>query len=144
LWIQIRDDETGDYYWNDIGPINVATYVTSGGQFQNIWNADSKLAAPTETAAYERIPLILRNTLGTEPANVTYAYTSYGPSGADEVPRRNTQSQLLNDLSRNTSNNQYACVNIGYAKSNFMAVPQVNKPMILGAGSNKQQIQIPV
>ena len=118
LYVQVGEDpESAE--WTNLGSLNTATYVTAGGEFQNIWNADSKLAAPTSSASYERIPLILRNTLGTDPEDIKYAYTSYGPHGVDEVPRRNTQSQLLNDLSKNTSNNSYACVNIGYAENHF-------------------------
>ena len=118
LYVQVgKEPETAE--WTNLGSLNTATYVTAGGEFQNIWDADSKLAAPTSTAGYERIPLILRNTLGTDPEDITYAYTSDGPIGPSEIPRRNPESQLLNDVTLNTSNNQYACVNIGYANSHF-------------------------
>lgn len=42
LYIQIG--ETSDTaIWENVGPLNVATYVTSNGLFQNVWNSDVKL-----------------------------------------------------------------------------------------------------
>lgn len=46
LYIQVG--ETPDVaIWTDTGPLNAATLVTSGGVYQNIWDADTKLTKLT-------------------------------------------------------------------------------------------------
>ena len=42
LYIQIGETPSVAT-WNNVGPLNVATMVTVNGQFQNIWDADTKL-----------------------------------------------------------------------------------------------------
>lgn len=42
LYIQVGST-SAEALWQNVGPLNVATYVTSGGEFQSIWNADTKL-----------------------------------------------------------------------------------------------------
>ena len=42
LYIQVGED-SASAQWQNMGTINVATYVTSGGQYQNVWDADTKL-----------------------------------------------------------------------------------------------------
>lgn len=122
LYLQVGErPETAQ--WTNFGQLNVATYITSGGEFQNVWNADTKLAAPAQAANFETVPVIRRNTTGKDPADILYEIVSPGPEGRQEVVRRNDESQVLNDLSLNASNNKYACVNIKYANDNFAKKP---------------------
>ena len=109
--------------WTNFGQLNVATYLTSGGQFQNVWNADTKLAAPAQASSYETVPIIRRNTTGKDPADIIYEVASPGPQGNFEMVRRNDESQILNDISLNASGNDYACVNIGYANDTYAKKP---------------------
>ena len=54
LYIQMGESiETA--VWVNIGPINAATLVTSGGTAQNIWNADTKLDKATHTTDYNQV-----------------------------------------------------------------------------------------
>ena len=122
LYLQVGDTPA-TAQWTNFGQLNVATYVTSGGQFQNVWNADTKLAAPTQAKSFETVPLIRRNTTGSNPADIYYTIASSGPKGNQEIVRRNDESQILNDLSLNASNNKYACVNIGYANDTYAKKP---------------------
>ena len=122
LYLQVGDTPA-TAQWTNFGQLNVATYLTSGGQFQNVWNADTKLAAPASANAYETLPIIRRNTTGSNPADILYEIVSPGPQGNFEVVRRNDESQILNDLTLNTSNNNYACVNIGYANDTYAKKP---------------------
>ena len=38
-----------------MGPLNVATLVTVGGQYQNFWDADTKLDKDTSTTTYNQV-----------------------------------------------------------------------------------------
>ena len=42
LWIQVGATYE-DAIWHNIGALNLATYITVNGEFQNIWDADTKL-----------------------------------------------------------------------------------------------------
>jgi hypothetical protein len=54
LWIQVGDDvETA--IWEDMGPFNVATAITVGGQFRSTWNADTKLDKNTSVTQYNQL-----------------------------------------------------------------------------------------
>lgn len=122
LYLQVGDTPA-TAQWTNFGQLNVATYVTSGGEFQNVWNADTKLTAPASAASFETLPIIRRNTTGKDPADILYEIVGHGPRGNREVVRRNHESQVLNDLSLNASNNDYACVNIGYANDTYAKKP---------------------
>ena len=54
LYIQIGET-SDDAVWNNVGPLNVATLVTSGGVYQNIWNADTKLDKDTHVTTYNQV-----------------------------------------------------------------------------------------
>ena len=41
--------------WLNIGPLNVATLVTVGGQFVNAWDADTKVDKVTESTQYRQV-----------------------------------------------------------------------------------------
>ena len=123
LYLQVGDTPA-TAQWTNFGQLNVATYLTSGGEFQNVWNADTKLAAPAQASGYETVPIIRRNTTGADPADMIYEVASPGPQGNFEMVRRNDESQILNDLTLNASANNYACVNIGYADDTYAKKPE--------------------
>lgn len=44
LYVQIPTTPGAEtFFWENFGELNLGTYVTSGGEFQNVWDADSKL-----------------------------------------------------------------------------------------------------
>lgn len=47
LWMQVGTTYE-NAIWTNIGPLNVATYVSVDGQYQTIWNADTKLDKITQ------------------------------------------------------------------------------------------------
>ena len=70
LYIQIGETPA-EATWNNIGPLNVATMVTVNGQFQNIWDADTKLDKITKTGA---------NRLYTISTQGNQSTVNYGPT----------------------------------------------------------------
>lgn len=48
LYVQIGMN-SAEAIWEDMGPLNIATLVTVNGQYQNTWNADSKLDKVTQS-----------------------------------------------------------------------------------------------
>lgn len=59
LYIQIGRT-SGTAQWANMGPLNVATMVTVDGQYQNTWNADTKLDKVT-TTGYNRAYVVKHN-----------------------------------------------------------------------------------
>lgn len=54
LWVQIGD--TSDTaVWTNTGPFNAATAVSVNGNYQNIWNADTKLDKNSTTTAFTQL-----------------------------------------------------------------------------------------
>ena len=54
LYMQIGSpDDYNKVVWQNLGALNLATYVTVDGQFQNVWNADTKKDAFTFTDSKE-------------------------------------------------------------------------------------------
>ena len=52
LYIQVGSTSE-EAIWTNMGPLNVATYVTVNGEFQNTWNSDTKLdKISTENQVY--------------------------------------------------------------------------------------------
>lgn len=49
LWIQVGTNYE-NAVWHDLGVLNLATYTTVNGQFQNVWDADTKLDVQTFTS----------------------------------------------------------------------------------------------
>lgn len=54
LYIQIGENSSVAT-WNNMGNLNVATYVTVDGQFQNVWNSDTKLDKQTGSSGYVQV-----------------------------------------------------------------------------------------
>ena len=53
LYVQVGlNSDTAD--WEDMGPLNVSTLVSVNGQYQNLWNADTKIDKVTSTGATKR------------------------------------------------------------------------------------------
>jgi hypothetical protein len=59
LYIQVGST-SATAEWFNAGPLNVATYITVGGQFQNVWDADTKLDKIT-TTGYTRAYVVKYN-----------------------------------------------------------------------------------
>lgn len=54
LYVQIGETSESAV-WQNVGPFNAATLVTSGGLAQNIWNADTKLDKYTNVTTYNQV-----------------------------------------------------------------------------------------
>lgn len=54
LYIQVGPN-SAEAIWNNAGPFNVATMVTVNGQYQNVWEADSKLDKDTSLTTYNQV-----------------------------------------------------------------------------------------
>ena len=54
LWIQ-AGTSVQTAIWTDVGELNVGTYITVNGQFQNIWNADTKLDKNTSVTRFNQL-----------------------------------------------------------------------------------------
>lgn len=60
LYIQVGES-SATAIWNNVGPLNAATLVVSGGVYQNVWDADTKLDKITSTSNDLRVYMIGRN-----------------------------------------------------------------------------------
>ena len=94
LFVQIGS--TSDTaYWQNMGPLNVATYVTVNGEFQNVWNADTKLDKvynpySDTSARWPIIPVIDAN------QNVTFRKASAANvMGETSIVYRNAQGNFF-------------------------------------------------
>lgn len=87
LYIQIG--ETSDVAtWNNVGPLNVATLVTVGGEYQNIWDANTKLDKNTSVTQY--------NQLYAKAANGDEGYINVTKSlVGDAVPQRESDGSII-------------------------------------------------
>lgn len=102
--------------WLNAGPLNVATLVTVNGQYQNTWNADTKvdkipLSQASGTIAYTR------DHLGNESYRGVSA-SANGGGGAIPVYNRATGSNN-GILKTSTPEADADCVNKGYADANY-------------------------
>ena len=59
LYIQVGPT-SAQAVWRDMGQLNVATYVTVDGQFQNIWDADTKVNKVTDTGGLFKAYIVNR------------------------------------------------------------------------------------
>lgn len=99
LYIQVG--ETPDTaIWTNMGPLNVGTYVTAGGQFQGIWDSDTKLNKKTDDG--------------------TYVYTHIGSSQSHQAMSGNYDGNTValrtngGQLRCAFAENDYDCVNKAY------------------------------
>ena len=89
LYIQIGETpETAD--WANTGEFNVATLVSVGGQYQNLWDADTKLDKIANTSAYYRAYTISpqgeQGAIAITPNTVDYAVVQRRDGGQITVP----------------------------------------------------------
>ena len=74
--------------WVNMGPFNVATLVTVGGNYQNVWDADTKLDKDSSVTTYNQV--YVKNAGGGQAAiNVTKQVI------ADAVPQRQSDGNIL-------------------------------------------------
>lgn len=109
LYIQIGQT-SATALWNDMGPLNVATYVTVNGQFVNVWDADTKVNKFTGTGS--RLYSSSNGVDGT----VTFASTA----NANTVAYRTTGGRLnVGDPVADTN-----AANKKYVDNAIAAIPQ--------------------
>lgn len=112
LYIQIGPNPA-QAIWRDMGQLNVATYVTVGGQFQNIWNADTKLDKVTSQGA-NRVYTITSNG-----GQGTVSYTS--SPGQYNI----AQYSINGRLSTNDPSSNLECANKRYVDNHKSLYKQV-------------------
>ena len=76
--------------WTNMGPMNVATLVSVGGQYQNLWDADTKLDKIENTSSYYRAYTISpqgeQGAIAITPNTVDYAVVQRREGGQITVP----------------------------------------------------------
>lgn len=106
LYIQVGS--TSAYaIWTNMGPLNAATLVMVGGQYQNFWNADSKVDKVTATSSVARVYAVSTQgnqemyTIATAPTVTNiYALAMYMGEGAGDT-NAGTGYLLSNTPTRN-------------------------------------------
>ena len=99
--------------WVNMGALNAATYVSVNGNFQNTWDADTKLDKRTDLTAYPQL----------------YAKYSAGAQGMYNLTDNITNSAVVQRttngdvLVNNTPISPYGAVNKNYVSGNFMTKP---------------------
>lgn len=63
LYIQVGSSSE-EAFWENVGPLNVATYVTVNGEFQNTWNADTKVNVSEVSSSSSSNSIVRRNGAG--------------------------------------------------------------------------------
>ena len=106
LYIQVGEN-SNVAQWVNSGPFNAATLVSSGGVYQNIWNADTKVDKYTGMGGVSRSygvdaennPMTYAHTVNSDGGTVgqiaTYVYSNFGDTLTD--PTRNGGMLLTND-----------------------------------------------
>ena len=91
--------------WLDVGPLNVATMVTVGGQYQNTWNADTKVNKIPLSQASGSI-VYIRDHLGNDGYRTLFASPAVGA-----IPVYNTTSTNEGVLKTSTPEADDDCAN---------------------------------
>ena len=100
--------------WLDVGPLNVSTLVTVNGQYQNTWNADTKLdKIPLSPQASGTI-VYIRDHLGNNDCRTLSA----NPAGG-AIPVYNRSSTNQGVLKTDFPEAINDCVNKGYADTTY-------------------------
>lgn len=86
LYIQVGST-SDNAVWTNMGVLNVATYITVNGVYQNTWNADTKLDKDTSTTSYNQAYIKAANG-GQGSINVTKQLV------ADCIPQRKSNSNI--------------------------------------------------
>ena len=119
LYIQIGEDSS-TATWNNIGPLNVATLVTVNGQYQNTWDADTKVDKTTYS--------IDATVVGSDAGYVGRAYVVDFNDNQTSMPIR-TQAGNWTIACRDAAGNMqvtdptlsYHCANKKYVDDNFVS-----------------------
>ena len=122
LYIQVGETPA-EATWQPMGPLNVATLVTVGGSYQNIWDADTKLDKNTtfdsKTMAY------VKNPTGSQGnKEVTSFYT------ANTIAERNASGEIWvasNPISANAATPKSYVDNIAVVKQSVGETGAENK-----------------
>ena len=111
LYIQVGSN-SAVAEWMDMGPLNVATLVTVGGQFQNTWDADTKVDS-IPLAQVSGSLVYIRDHLGVD----SYRTLSANPLGG-AIPVYNRSSTNQGVLKTGTPEADNDCVNLAYFSAN--------------------------
>ena len=111
LYIQVGST-SAEAEWMDMGPLNVATYVSVNGQYQNTWNADTKVDS-IPLAQVSGSLVYIRDHLGVD----GYRTLSAIPSGG-AIPVYNRSSTNQGVLKTGTPEADNDCVNLAYFNAN--------------------------
>lgn len=101
LYIQVGSS-SDEAQWFNAGPLNVATMVTVGGQYQNTWDADTKIDKETGVTTY--IQAYVKDKDGTNTLKdvsnyhtpLPGAFPLYGPSGTLVVKTPTSETHCAN------------------------------------------------
>lgn len=100
--------------WVNMGSLNAATYVSVNGNFQNTWDADTKLDKPAaDTGGYMIVPTINhlgeQGTMKISYSPLQYSLVPYGAGGR---------------ITTNAPQNNLDCANKQYVDNTFVANPK--------------------
>ena len=136
LYIQIGDTSE-DAVWTNTGPFNAATLVTVNGIGQNVFNADSKLNAPSTINTY--------SVVGTDSStNIKMLRWAWGATGQSLVMRDGNGSisfKMPGDDANEPSDNILG-VNKKYVNNNFLL--KTTRGQASGVASLDSNKKIPI
>ena len=126
LYIQVGSNST-NASWLNIGPINAATLVSSGGEYQNTWNADTKVDKIPLSVAPGNSIIYGRNHLG----NSRYYLVDGSGKYPECVPTYNRSSANQGVLKTGTPEAGNDCVNKEYADRTYGPITVPVEGMIM-------------
>ena len=130
LWIQVGEN-SATANWQNTGPFNAATAVTSGGVYQNVWDADTKLDKISTSGSYQQA--YVKNANGTQGMmNITT-----GTAGSTLVQRASD-----GNISVTYPNNDSSATSRAYVNEKFVAKPTDTSGFnrIVGVNTNNTSI----
>lgn len=132
LYIQVGETPA-TAQWQPMGPLNVATLVTVGGSYQNIWDADTKLdkntAWDSKTTAYVKYPTGSQGNKEITSAAI-----------AGTIPERNSSGEVLvgaNPTSTNAATPKTYVDNIAVVKQSVGDASGTEQKLYLYAKPDK-------
>ena len=113
LYVQVGSTSS-EAMWTNTGPFNAATAVSVNGNFQNIWDADTKQDKLVNTTNFSAIPVIIANSNAIIYQTVTQGAGSYSiPSRTSAGGLRANFDKSFNGLTTQEEKDQQL-VNYGY------------------------------
>lgn len=154
LWVQ-AGSSIQTAIWTDVGELNVGTYITVGGQFQNVWNADTKLDKNTSVTQYNQLYAkaanggegyinVTKQALGDavvqreSDGSITVPYVPAAPVDATSREyvdnRLNTKLDLIEPVSEQKDFVTVIKTPNGYYQENMIATytPEASYPQLVG------------